>query len=174
MSILLGLSLAMPAMAAKENPKDTQSRQQIKIGIVDMQKVVRESRIAKAVRGNFLKEVEAKKAQLVEKMQDVQKQEEELKSLDPSVSVEIRRQKTDKLKHDGRDLNNLRQDLEAEVKRKELEISQKLFVEIMQIIRNYAKTERYTLILERSTVVTAEESVDVTDKILKIYDAQKK
>lgn len=176
--MLMGLIVAIPAMAAKVTPakepsvKDTQK--QIKIGIVDMQKILRESKAAKAARGGFMKDLEDKKAQIIDRAKDVQKQEEELNRLDPSASVETRRQKSDKLKHDARELNNLRQDVEADVKRKEIEIAQHLFVEIMQVLRNYAKQERYSLILERSTIVVAEESIDITDKILKLYDAQKK
>ena len=174
-SILLGLMIALPVGAAKEVPaKDAQPKPPLKIGIVDMQKIARESKAAKAVRSDFLKDMEAKKAQIIEKMRDIQKQEEELGRLDPNAPAEKKRQKSDKLKYDTRDLNNLRQDVEAEAKRKEMELTQMLFVDIMKVIRNYAKSERYSIILERGTVVTAEEGFDITDKILKLYDAQKK
>jgi outer membrane protein len=175
-AVFLWLTIMIPVTAAKDvqPAKDAQAKPTFKIGIVDMQRIARESKTAKAVRGDFLKEMEAKKAQIIEKMKDVQKQEEELSRLDPNTPIDTKRQKSDKLKYDTRDLNNLRQDAEAEAKRKDAEITQTLFVEIMKIIRNYAKTERYSIIFERGTVVTAEESFDITEKILKIFDAQKK
>ncbi len=60
------------------------------------------------------------------------------------------------------------------MKRKDRDMAQRLFGEIMQVIRNYAKSERFSLILERGTIIAAEEGLDITDKILKIYDSQKK
>jgi outer membrane protein len=171
--LFLGLMIASPALAAREaTVKDTQK--QMKIGIVDMQKILRESKAANAARASFLKDVEAKKARIIAKATELQKLEEELNRMDATTPLETRRQKTDKLKHDGRELKNLQQDMEEEAKRKEMEMAQKLFGEIMQIVRNFAKSERYSLILERGTIITAEESIDITDRILKIYDGQKK
>lgn len=171
--LLLGLIVASPALAAREaTVKDSQK--QIKIGIVDMQKIIRESKAAKAARASFLKDLEAKKQQIIEKAKGLQQQEEELNRMDAATPMETRRQKTEKLKHDGRELNNLKQDMEEDVKRKEMEMAQKLFGEIMQVVRNVAKSERYGLILERGTIMAAEESIDITDKVLKIYDGQKK
>jgi outer membrane protein len=186
--LLLGCFIAMPALAAKDAPsrdaqskqqkeaqlKEAQSKPQLKIGIVDMQKIMRESKAAIAVRSSFVKELEAKKEQINAKAKEVQKLEEDLNRLDPGASVDVKRQRTDKLKHEARELNNLRQDMDEEVKRKDRELAQKLFAEIMQIVRNYARSERYSLIMEKATIIAAEESIDVTDKILKLFDSQKK
>jgi outer membrane protein len=197
--LLLGYLMVMPALAAKDAPgkeaqskqkeaqlkeaqnrqkeaqlKEAQSKPQLKIGIVDMQKILRESKSATAVRSSFMKELEAKKEQINTKAKEVQNLEEDLSRLDPGASVEAKRQRTDKLKIEARELNNLRQDVEEEVKRKDREMAQKLFAEIMQIVRNYARNERYSLILERATIIAAEEGIDITDKILKLYDSQKK
>jgi len=44
----------------------------------------------------------------------------------------------------------------------------------MTTIRNFAQGERYSLILERSSIIAAEEALDITDKIIKLHDAKKK
>lgn len=160
-----------PQKASKKAPPPAGS---VKIGIVDMQKILRESKAAKAARNNLLKDLEGKKAQIDAKTQAVQKLEQEIAKLPPTTPAEQQRQKADQLKHDLRELNNLRQDMEEEVKLKDREMAQKIFGEIMLIIRNYAQQERLNLVLERSTIVTAEESLDITGKILKLYDSQKK
>jgi outer membrane protein len=166
----------MPAAAAKEAPaKESQVRQGItKIGIVDMQKILQESKAAKAAKASFMKEMEAKREKINTKTLEVQRLEQEIARLAPDASLETRRTKGDQLKAQARELNNLRQDVEEEIKRKDRDMAQRLFGEIMQIIRNYAKNERFSLILERGTIVAAEEGLDITDKILKIYDSQKK
>ena len=175
-TILLGLIIALPAaVAAKDVPvKDSQPKPPVKIGIVDMQRIYRESKAARSILSDFQKNFEAQKTKITEKMKDIQKQEEEFNRLDPNTPFETRRQKADKLKFDKRDLNNLQQDAEAEAKRKEVEMNQTLLIDIMKIIREYAKAERYSIILERGNILAAEEGFDITDKIVKLYDSRKK
>jgi len=178
--IPLGLMIAMDAMAAKPTKaaKPREARQDstasIKIGIVNMQKILLDSKKARTLREGFMKELEVKKAQLADKAKGVQEQEEALARLDPNTPMETRRQKTDKIKQDARELNHLRQDVEEELKRKDQALTQRLIGEIMQVIKNQARNERFGVILERTAVITAEESIDITDKIIKAYDAQKK
>jgi outer membrane protein len=162
--------LAMPAGAA---PKAAAGGGPQKIGMVDMQKILRESKNSQRVRTAFMKDVEKRKAAIIAKEGEIRKLEEEFKVLDPGV-MDARKKKGDQLKHEMRELQYLREDAEGELKRKEMEITQKVIGEIVLVVRNYARGERFTIILDRMAVITAEESVDITDRILKLYDAQKK
>jgi outer membrane protein len=149
-------------------------KEPFKIGIVDMQRILSTSKVAKGVRDDFLKEVEAKRKELLVKAQEVQKLEQELANLDPKATGEERREKQEKLKRQNRELNNLRQDIDEELKRRDREVTQKLIGEILATIRSFAQSEHYMLILERSSIEVAEESLDITDKIIKLYDSKKK
>ena len=60
-----------------------------------------------------------------------------------------------------------------ELKRKDRELTQKIVGEVMKVVTAHAKKENYSLIFERSTVMTADEAVDITDTIIKLYDAGK-
>ena len=175
---MTGLLLAPSAFSAPQKASQKGSAQKapagaIKIGLVDMQKILRESKAATIARNNLLKELEGKKNQIIAKTQAVQTLEQEIAKLPPTTPEAQQRQKAEQLKLEVRELNNLRQDVEEEIKRKDREMAQKIFGEIMQVIRNYARNERFNLIVERSTVIMAEESLDITDKILKLYDSQK-
>jgi len=165
---------APPKASQKGSQKASSATGSVKIGIVDMQKILRDSKAAAAARNNLLKDVEKKKEQIIAKTQAVQALEQEIAKQPPTTPTEEQRQKADRLKHEVRELNNLRQDVEEEIKSKDREMGQKIFGEIMLVIRNYAQQERLGLILERSTILTAEEGLDITGKILKLYDSQKK
>ncbi len=170
MVILIGWQLAVAKEpVAKSGPKEA-----LKIGIVDMQRILSESKAAKLARDEFAKEVEQKRKELAAKAQEVQKLEQDMAKMDPKATAEERRVKQDTLKHKARELNNLRQDIEEELKRRDRELTQKLIGEIMATIRNFAQTERYSLILERSSIVAAEEGLDITEKVIKLHDARKK
>jgi len=146
----------------------------LKIGIVDLQKIMRTSKVVKAAMDDFMKEVDAKKNVLTKKAQEVQALEQELAKLDPKTPADQRRDKENTLKRQSRELTNQRQDIEEDLKRRDREVSQKIMAEIMTTIRNFAQGERYSLILERSSIIAAEEALDITDKIIKLHDAKKK
>ncbi|HNY73597.1 MAG TPA: OmpH family outer membrane protein, partial [Syntrophales bacterium] len=120
-----------------------------------------------------LKDVEKKQAAIRAKEGEVRKREEEFNRLAPNA-FEERKKKAEQLKIEARNLQHLREDAEGELKRKDAEITQKTIGEIMQVIRNYARNERFTLIIDRMAVITADESVDISERITKLYDAQKK
>jgi outer membrane protein len=169
-SVLMIILLALPAWAA---PPKAAGGGAMKVGMVDMQKILRESKNSLKVRTAFMKDVEKKQAALAAKEGEVRKLEEEFSRLEPGA-MDARKKKGDQIKHEMRDLQYLREDAEGELKRKEMEITQKVIGEIMQVVRTYARSERFTVILDRMAVITAEESIDITDRIMKLYDAQKK
>ena len=169
-ALFMVLLLALPVWAA---PKAAAGGGSGKIGMVDMQKILRESKNSQKVRTAFMKDVEKKQAAIVAKEGAIRKLEEEFKGLAPS-DMDGRKKKGDQIKHEMRELQYLREDAEGELKRKEMEITQKVIGEIMQVVRNYARGERFSIILDRMAVITAEESIDITDRIMKLYDAQKK
>ncbi|MDI9571494.1 MAG: OmpH family outer membrane protein [Pseudomonadota bacterium] len=170
-SLLMTLFLAMPLLAA--SPRGTGGVAGGKIGIVDMQRVLRESKNARNIRAAFLKDVERKQANIRAKEGEVRKLEEEFNRLAPEA-YEERKKKADHLKIEARNLQHLREDAEGELKRRDAEVTKKTIEEIMQVIRNYARSERFTLIIDRMAVITADEGVDVSERIIKLYDAQKK
>jgi outer membrane protein len=168
---LIFLFLVLPAWAAP--PRGSGGSAGGKIGIVDMQKVLRDSKNARNIRTAFLKDVEKKQAAIRAKEGEVRKLEEEFNRLAPNA-LEERKKKAEQLKIEARNLQHLREDAEGELKRKDAEITQKTIGEIMQVIRNYARNERFTLIIDRMAVITADESIDISERITKLYDAQKK
>jgi len=155
----------MPAVAAAGD---------VKIGIVDIQKIMRESRAAKDAQAVFLKEVEAKRAILISREKDVRKMEEDVKNLSAKTSADVRQEKVDKLAKEVRELKRLGSDFDEELKRKDAELAQKLLAEIRQILKSYSKKEDYTIILEKNTVLVSDDAVDITDRIIRLYDAQKR
>ena len=89
------------------------------------------------------------------------------------MTEEDRRHKAEKLAKEVRELKLTSGDMEEELKRKDRELTQKIVGEVMKVINAHVKKENYTLIFERSTVMAADEAVDITDAIIKLYDAGK-
>jgi len=60
------------------------------------------------------------------------------------------------------------------LKKKDAELTQKILADIQQILQKFAASEKYSILLEKRAALVTDEGLDVTDKIIKIYDAQKK
>lgn len=174
--IFMWLVIALPAMAAPAAPKETVAKKDagIKLGVIDTAKIMRESTAARSVQAIFLRDLEATRGILAAKEKEVRQLEEELKKPETKLSDEARREKNDKLTKEVKELKRLRSDLEEELKKKDAELTQKLIGELREIVKAFSKKENYTLIMERSAIVTADDAIDITDKIIQIYDGQKK
>jgi outer membrane protein len=164
--IIMGLLLAaVPVMAATAP---------VKLGVIDTQKILRESKAAKAAQSVFMKELEAKRAVYQAKEKEIRLLEEELKSADQKMTAETRNKKAEKLAQEVKELKRLGADMEEELKKKEVELTRSLLSEIAQIVRTFSKKEHYTVIFEKSSVIVADDAIDITDRIIKLYDAGKK
>ncbi len=145
----------------------------VKIGVIDIQRIMKESRAAKNARAVFFKDVEQKRKLFNDKQNEVQAMEEELKTKGKDMTPQARKEKTDNLADEIKELKRLRSDLEEELKKKDRELTQRLLSEISVIVGEYQKKENYTIILEKRSVVASDEAIDITDKIIKLYDVVK-
>jgi len=145
-----------------------------RIGVVDVQRVLKESREVQKVRDNLLQDMKAKRETLAAKEREVRNKEEEFRKLPPKTPAKQRAAKADELKNALRDLQYLRQDLEAEWKRKENDAMRTILGEVLQLIRKHARDEGYTTVLDSSAVLASDEGVDITNRIIRLYDESKR
>ena len=172
---LICLLMVLPVMVTAA-PKETVAKKDagIKLGVIDTAKIMRESKAARNVQAIFLKDLEAKRGILAAKEKEIRQMEEELKKPEKKLSDETRREKTDKLAKEIKELKRLGSDQEEELKKKDAELAQKLIGELREVVNAFSKKENYTLILEKSAVVASDDAIDITDKIIQIYDGQKR
>ena len=145
----------------------------VKIGLIDTQRIMLESKAAKQARNVFLKDLQKKRQVLKSKMEDVLAMEKKLKREAKDLSQAARKEIQETLAKEIKDLRRLRADLEEELKKKDLELTRKLLVEIREIVGDFSKERGYTVILEKKSVVAADETIDITEKIIGLYDALK-
>jgi len=162
--VLVASLMALPAFAA------------VKIGIIDIQKVLREAKAAKSVQDAFLKDVNAKKATLAERQKKISQMDKELKSAGKKLSAAERKEKNEKLAKEIKEFKRQGSDFDEELKKKNVEMARRLIGEIRDVAKTLANDENYTVILEKgaAAVVAADDAADVTDKIIGLYDARNK
>ncbi len=146
---------------------------EVKIGIIDTQKIMAQSKTTTDLRAEFYKEIETKRNEFVEKQKAAQALDEEIKTKGQDMTYQERREKADLLNQKAKELQRMKEDIEFDVKLKDEEVSRKFLRDISEIIRDYQKKENYTVIFEKGTVAAYDDAIDITEKIIQIYDSGK-
>jgi outer membrane protein len=145
---------------------------EFKIGVIDTQKFLSQSAKITKVRADFTKEFETKRQELIKRQSAAQALETELNTKGSTMTDQVRREKTDTLRKEARDLPRMKEEIEAEMQAKNTELGQKFLKEIRDNASEYLKKEKLSLIIEKGSVVVSDASVDVTDQIIKLYDSK--
>ncbi|BCB97458.1 OmpH outer membrane protein [Dissulfurispira thermophila] len=146
----------------------------LKIGVFDIQQIMRDSKTINVYRKQMLQEVDAKKKILSEKQQAVRQVEERLKKESMTLPPEERKNLEERLANEIKELRRLNEDIEIELRKKDAELLKKAFTDIQAIIKTIAEKDGYTIIFEKNAagIVHVKGSVDITQKIMKLYDKQ--
>jgi len=143
----------------------------IKIGVIDTQRILTQSRAAQETQALFANEVEENRNLLLGKQKELEALQEEMNTERLEMTPDVLREKQDKLARVLKEYNRMQNDIEEDLKNRDTELTRELLAEIGEIVREYSKEEKFTIILERTAVVTFDDAVDITDKIIQLYDA---
>lgn len=144
---------------------------EIKIGIIDTSKIVSNSKAGREARRVLSKEIETRQSAFGEKEESVKVIKEELASIDKDNSAAEYKKKNKEYTEAIKNLSRLKTDMEDELKAINSELSQEILTELSVVVSEFCKKEKYTLILENKKVAAFDGAVDITDKIIKLYDA---
>lgn len=146
----------------------------VKIGIIDTQRIVAESKKAGAAREILVKELKEKQALFHKREGEVQALQEGLKEARGEGEAAEVKEKRDELARELKNLQRLKADLEEELNKRNRELTQELLREVAGVVGEYRKKHKFTVIFEKKSVVTFDEAVDITDEIIKRYDAERR
>lgn len=144
----------------------------LKIGVFDLQKIIMQSKTTAEYRQKFSKEIEAKRKVFSDKQRAVGEIEEKLKKSGQAMDPVERKALEGKLGNEGKEMRRMKEDLEADLKNMEKELTRKSVMDIAEVVKKIYESENYTIIFEKSGAGIAQfrSSVDITDKVLKMYD----
>jgi outer membrane protein len=143
----------------------------IKIGVIDTQRIVAESKAGIATRTLFSKEVQENNSRLQTKQKEVQALQEELNTKGKGMDAVALAEKQEKYSKAYKELTRMKNDMTQDLEARDNELTQKLLKAVVDIVVQYSQNEKYTLILEKGALVSYDNAVDITDKIIQLYDA---
>lgn len=147
----------------------------IKVGIVDLAKALNESETGKKAKSDLEALIKSKQAIIDEKAKKAETLKTELEKQAALISPEAKKAKEEELERAIRDYQRTVSDAQAEVQKKEAEITNDILKEIRSVINSFAQEEGYGIIFEKveGVVLYSSQNIDVTDKIIKRYNEMK-
>lgn len=148
----------------------------VKIACVDIQRAINECSAGKEAKRALTKEAEKVQNLIFEKQRELQDMKESLDKQSLMLSPEARASREKELQARLRDYQRWGEDLQNEMNQKKMELEKTVFIGLQKVIQKLGADEGYTLILEKNETIVlfASKPTDITDLVIKAYDAQKK
>lgn len=160
---LLGL-LAGPALASAEP----------KIAYVDTQRALQEVEEFKIVRDQLKAKFDRSQRQLDQKQQELLGRREELRKKSLAMDEDTLRQQQEELERDMIELSGLATKLQRELSEEERKLVGEMQKKMGAVVQQIAEQGGYTYILDAAAVLYAPPALDITNELIRRYNAANK
>ncbi len=94
----------------------------------------------------------------------------------PMLNPDARTAKEKEYQSKLRDLQRWAEDSQNEINQKRMELERTISAGLQKVIQRVGAEDGYTLVLEKNETIVlyASKTIDLTEKIIKLFDAQKK
>lgn len=158
------LSIA-PALAAEA-----------KLGYVDLQKALNTSEAGKSAKENIQKKVKEHEGAIDARQKELKKLKDDLEKQALLLSDDARAAKERDYQQKLKEFQRYTKDIQEELQQKDADFTRQILEELFKVIKEVGQKEGYTMIFEQSesSLLYADDKSDLTDKIIKAYDAKAK
>ena len=162
-TLIAVLLLAAPALA------------ETKIAYVDLQKALNLSKSGVEAKQQIGVQVKSYEAEFKAKQDDLLKLKEELEKQAVLLSDSAKAQKEREYQQNVKELQRFQKDIKDELQQRDGELTKRILNDLFEILQGLGKEGGYSMVLEKNegAVIYADESVDLTDELIKAYDASK-
>jgi len=149
---------------------------EIKVGCVNIQRAMNECQAGVEAKKAIAKEMEKLQKLFADRQKELQTMKEALDKQAPMMKPEARVSKEKEFQAKVRDYQRWLEDNQKEIQQKGMEMERTILQGIQKVITKIGEDEGYTLVLEKNEniVLFSSNAIEFTDRVIKIYDAQKK
>lgn len=157
-SILLGI-LLLTSTAFAQN----------KIGVVDMQRALNESKEGMEAKKEISKKANAMQSELKQLQQELDKLKTEMEKQVSFMSEEAKAEKEKVFQKKLKEFQTKYKDAQEELQQKDAEYTKKIIQRLEKILQKIGEEEKYTVILEKNSggIFYYDKAVDLTDLLVK-------
>jgi outer membrane protein len=141
-----------------------------RVGFVDIQKAVITTKEWKRSFESFKKDFAKEKKKIKSREARIKKMLADLNKQSFVLDPELKKKKEDKFRKEKVAFERYVQDQNAEFGKSEKEMTQKILLKMMKVIKKIGKDKKYTMILEQKVVLYHDKGNDLTSLATKTYD----
>jgi outer membrane protein len=150
------------------------AQDRIKIGFIDIQRVVQESQAGKRAKERFQAQVKKAEADIMKERQDLDRLKTDLEKKGPLLKEEERRNMEADFQKRSVALQRSMSDYQQELQQKNNQLMADILKELEAIVNEVGKADKFTLILERSQILYSDQGIDITSKVIETYNSRNK
>jgi outer membrane protein len=143
-----------------------------KIGVVDFQRILETSDAGKAAQTEINRQGKEMEAALQKRGAEINETKSKLEREALVMTREVREEKERQLRISINDMKVMQQKYITEFKARESRLIQKIQKEIFRLAEEIGKKEGYLLIVEKRGVLYFPNSIDLSDRLIKRYNAE--
>ena len=162
--VLLTL-LCVPALGAQDR---------VKIGFIDIQRAISDSNAGKRAKERFQAQVKKAEAELLKEKTELERLKADLDKKGPLMKEEERRSLESDLQRRYVNYQRTMTDQQQELRQKEGALTGDILKELEKIVNEIGKTDKFTLILERNQILYSDQGIDVTNKVIEVFNSRNK
>jgi outer membrane protein len=150
--------------------------EELKIGLVDMRRAINECQAGKEAKKLDTKEVEKFQRLIADKQRELQTMKESLDKQSPMLSPEARANKEKDYQTKLREFQRWGEDSQNDLNQKRMEMERNIALGLQKVIQKLGEEEGYTIVLEKNEMIVlyGSKAIEFTDRVIKLFDAQKK
>jgi outer membrane protein len=147
--------------------------QEVKIGFVNSDRVLREATLAKAAQSRLENEFSKRQKEGEDAANRLKTAADKLDKDAPTLSEAERNRRQRELVDQDRELQRKRREFQEDLNQRRNEELASVVERANKVVKTIYETEKYDLILQGEQVIFAGPRVDITDKVIKALNAQK-
>lgn len=146
--------------------------QEAKFAFVDFQKFAAKSKRAQNQQQKFAQMVDAKRAALETKKKEMEALNEQLQKQGPMLKEETRNEKIKQLGIKEMEFKLAEKEAQNALQNEYREQQEILKRDITKVINQIRAAKHYTLIFDSAALLSADDALDITDEVVRLYDAE--
>ena len=145
---------------------------EIKIGFVDLQRVIDSSEEGKRAQGEIQQKAQEFGEQAKQKQEEIQTFQADYQKQFDLLTPEARAEKQNDIAKLERDYTRFAQDSQNELRLIEQRALKQLLESVGKVVVEYGRANNYTLILEAGGILYGADSIELTEDILNTYNSR--
>lgn len=143
----------------------------VRLAYVDIQRALNECRAGREAKIKFRGRVERLQSQLESEQQGVERLKQELQTKGPLMQPDQRQNIEDEYTKKVRQFQDDYKNSQEELRQRDNEITGAIVRDLAMVVRQVGEKDGYTMIMEKGSLLWAVPSIDITDQVVRAYDA---